>query len=257
MARLLSRRSRRWLISHIGDAAALADGFMDHAMDTSSDQLFQNVLASPSVVGGSPAALTSPESIGCHMEHSSPEDSAGSLSAADGSASPDSSRGGVKRARRFRCLEKTCTRMFTSECVVPAFQPETAPADPLSRYRYTRKTHMQTHKPRAPKSLQCETCKETFSRRHDLLRHEVVQHGKECEWVCDLCGLFFSSSKTLQTHRCRRGLGQSRWPIVGAITSCAPPPDRLPRSADPTFRSSASQGRRIKPAPPRPDSESH
>ncbi|EIN09918.1 hypothetical protein PUNSTDRAFT_125911 [Punctularia strigosozonata HHB-11173 SS5] len=83
-------------------------------------------------------------------------------SASDALGKPSS---GFKRVRRFVCLEKTCTRMFTSE--------------------YTRKTHMQTHKPREPKTLHCETCDEVFSRKHDLLRHEVAQHGKECEFICE------------------------------------------------------------------------
>ncbi|KAJ7642263.1 hypothetical protein FB45DRAFT_1126696 [Roridomyces roridus] len=46
-----------------------------------------------------------------------------------------------------------------------------------------------------PKSkFQCTLgCDLKFSRRHDRLRHEVAQHGRECEWECP---------GTLEKHRC-------------------------------------------------------
>ncbi|KAJ3823979.1 hypothetical protein F5878DRAFT_123783 [Lentinula raphanica] len=45
-------------------------------------------------------------------------------------------------------------------------------------------------------------CPEVFSRKHDRMRHEVAQHGLQCEWVCDRCRKFFSSEKTLAKHKC-------------------------------------------------------
>ena len=94
--------------------------------------------------------------------------------------------------RRFRCLHPQCTRRFTSQ--------------------YTLKVHMDAHraKPRVP--LPCTLgCSERFSRRHDRLRHEVSQHGKVCEFVCDDCGRFFSSGKTLGNHKCPTARGKTRW----------------------------------------------
>ncbi|TFK50592.1 hypothetical protein OE88DRAFT_1645614 [Heliocybe sulcata] len=96
---------------------------------------------------------------------------------------------GLRRAgkRQYPCLHPTCTRFFTSE--------------------YTRQMHMSSHDTKARKTYPCsmseETgCMETFSRAHDRLRHEVAMHGKDCEWVCQRCGRFFSSSRMLEAHKC-------------------------------------------------------
>lgn len=85
--------------------------------------------------------------------------------------------------RRFRCVKPGCGRRFTSQ--------------------YTLKVHTEAHKAKPRVSLPCTLgCSERFSRRHDRLRHEVTQHGKVCEWVCNECGRFFSSDKTLGNHKC-------------------------------------------------------
>jgi len=55
-------------------------------------------------------------------------------------------------------------------------------------------------------------CREAFSRKHDRMRHEVVQHSRQCEWSCDKCRKFFSTEKTLAKHKCSR-LCDSRWLI--------------------------------------------
>lgn len=96
---------------------------------------------------------------------------------------------GLRRAgkRQYPCLHPTCSRFFTSE--------------------YTRRMHMASHdaKPRKtyPCSMREETgCRETFSRAHDRLRHEVAMHGKDCQWVCEKCGRFFSSNRMLDVHKC-------------------------------------------------------
>ncbi|KZT21755.1 hypothetical protein NEOLEDRAFT_728372 [Neolentinus lepideus HHB14362 ss-1] len=91
------------------------------------------------------------------------------------------------RRRRFPCLHSSCTRLFTSE--------------------YTRRVHMATHTIQPRKALPCTMreqtgCMEMFSRAHDRLRHEVAMHGKECEWVCNVCGRFFSTARMLEIHKC-------------------------------------------------------
>jgi len=50
--------------------------------------------------------------------------------------------------------------------------------------------------------MHCSDCEETFTRRHDLLRHEVRLHGKVCDWVCERCEKFFSSAARLKRHEC-------------------------------------------------------
>jgi hypothetical protein len=98
---------------------------------------------------------------------------------------------------RFRCLKSECNRRFTSQ--------------------YTLKVHMDAHKAKPRVVLPCTLgCSEHFSRRHDRLRHEVIQHGKVCEFTCDDCGRFFSSQKTLGNHKCPVARGK-----VLRVMSCA------------------------------------
>ncbi|KAG2002618.1 hypothetical protein CC2G_004789 [Coprinopsis cinerea AmutBmut pab1-1] len=94
--------------------------------------------------------------------------------------------------RRFPCLILGCNRKFTSQ--------------------YTLKVHMEAHKPKPRVSFPCtEGCSERFSRQHDRLRHEVAKHGKICEFLCDECGRFFSTKKTLGNHKCPVAQGGTRW----------------------------------------------
>lgn len=94
--------------------------------------------------------------------------------------------------RRFPCIIIGCERRFTSQ--------------------YTLKVHMEAHKPKPRASFPCTLgCSERFSRQHDRLRHEVAKHGKVCEFLCDECGRFFSSSKTLGNHKCPVAQGNTRW----------------------------------------------
>lgn len=91
-------------------------------------------------------------------------------------------RQGAKR-RRYSCGITGCTRRFTS--------------------RYTLKIHQEAHRPKEKTLHRCTAgCMELFSRQHDRLRHEVAKHGKVCEWVCGSCQRFFSSSRTLERHKC-------------------------------------------------------
>lgn len=94
--------------------------------------------------------------------------------------------------RRFPCLTPGCSRRFTSQ--------------------YTLRVHMEAHKPKSRVTFPCTLgCKERFSRQHDRLRHEVAKHGKICEHLCDECGRFFSTKKTLGNHKCPLAQGGTRW----------------------------------------------
>lgn len=94
--------------------------------------------------------------------------------------------------RPFPCLHPGCNRFFTS--------------------KYTLKVHSQSHTPKPKVRLPCafDGCPEDFSRQHDRLRHEVLQHGRVCEFVCGECQRFFSSNQTLQNHKCPASSG-TRW----------------------------------------------
>ncbi|TRM57259.1 hypothetical protein BD626DRAFT_222660 [Schizophyllum amplum] len=60
-----------------------------------------------------------------------------------------------------------------------------------------------------PRTLECTMgCEESFSRQHDRFRHEVLKHGRPCDWVCDTCHKFFGSQKNLDKHACNKN---SRW----------------------------------------------
>jgi hypothetical protein len=94
--------------------------------------------------------------------------------------------------RRFPCVVIGCERRFTSQ--------------------YTLKVHLEAHKPKPRSSFPCTLgCNERFSRQHDRLRHEVAKHGKVCEFLCDDCGRFFSTKKTLGNHKCPVAQGGTRW----------------------------------------------
>lgn len=149
-----------------------------------------------SEASGSPAA----ESVNALPDESdifSPCSS--SSSSAPPPVSPDSdgansstSYSPTRRKRTVACPK--CPRHFTNE--------------------YTLKVHSRTHKPKTPKSLPCTMgCPEHFSRQHDRLRHEVLKHARECEWVCERCRKFFSSKRTLSNHMCRDGGSAMRWEI--------------------------------------------
>ncbi|KZP15002.1 hypothetical protein FIBSPDRAFT_796262 [Athelia psychrophila] len=96
--------------------------------------------------------------------------------------------------RPFPCLHPGCNRFFTS--------------------KYTLKVHAQSHIPKQKVRLPCafDGCPEDFSRQHDRLRHEVLQHGRVCEFVCSECQRFFSTNQTLQNHKCPASSG-TRWAL--------------------------------------------
>ncbi|KAG6371793.1 hypothetical protein JVT61DRAFT_9148 [Boletus reticuloceps] len=68
---------------------------------------------------------------------------------------------------------------------------------------YTQRIHLKTHESRPQKHFPCTMgCPESFTRHHDRLRHEVAQHGKQCEFSCTQCERFFSSQRMLDRHTC-------------------------------------------------------
>lgn len=93
--------------------------------------------------------------------------------------------------RPFFCSQPGCSRRCTSQ--------------------YTLSLHLKSHEPKIKTTYLCTGCSETFSRQHDRLRHEVAKHGKICEYLCDQCGRFFSSQRTLGNHKCPAAKGFSRW----------------------------------------------
>ncbi|KZP25699.1 hypothetical protein FIBSPDRAFT_855617 [Athelia psychrophila] len=94
--------------------------------------------------------------------------------------------------RRVPCMYPECDRRFVSD--------------------YTLRVHMEAHKAKPRVRYPCTAgCSESFSRQHDRLRHEVGQHGKICEFICDDCGCFFSTKKTFNNHKCPVASGKVRW----------------------------------------------
>lgn len=99
---------------------------------------------------------------------------------------------GTFKPRRYRCPKPNCNRRFMNQ--------------------YTLEVHTKSHNTKLRASYPCEMgCNEHFSRRHDRLRHEVTQHGRVCEWVCDDCGRFFSSAKTMGHHKCPVARQKTIW----------------------------------------------
>lgn len=103
---------------------------------------------------------------------------------------------------KFTCNHEGCQRTFKND--------------------YTYRVHSRVHIKREKKRFECETCKESFSRRHDMMRHEVrlpapysevyfvdahmqvSQHNKVPEWTCHRCRRFFSSKVMLEDHKCAK-----------------------------------------------------
>lgn len=102
--------------------------------------------------------------------------------ATDGVNEKKSRKSNAKRI--YKCPHDTCDRRFRSE--------------------YTCRVHAGSHAPKPRKIVECTfaDCKETFTRQHDRLRHEVNKHGKVCEWSCVSCRKFFSSAEMLDKHTC-------------------------------------------------------
>ncbi|EPQ56580.1 hypothetical protein GLOTRDRAFT_128525 [Gloeophyllum trabeum ATCC 11539] len=105
-----------------------------------------------------------------------------------------------KPTPRIRCEHEGCDRSFKNE--------------------YTYSVHASVHARKKKRRFDCAHCSETFSRRHDMMRHEVSQHGKVPDWTCDRCRRFFSSEMTLKNHKCPA----SRKATRSALPPLPPPP---------------------------------
>lgn len=82
---------------------------------------------------------------------------------------------------------------------------------------YTQQIHLKAHEVKPQKHFPCTMgCSESFTRHHDRLRHEVAQHGKQCEFSCKRCERFFSSQRMLDRHTCWGWRdGSLRWQLKG------------------------------------------
>lgn len=122
-----------------------------------------------------------------HHHHSADEESS--------SGRKSSNLKGKRRRHRSRSLSE-----YTFHCPYPS-------CDRVFRSEYTCRVHTSVHKPKPKKVVSCTypECRETFTRQHDRLRHEVSQHGKVCEWTCGVCQKFFSSQVMLDKHKCTIG----------------------------------------------------
>ena len=77
----------------------------------------------------------------------------------------------------------------------------------------------KTHAAKSRKTFSCTMgCSESFTRHHDRLRHEVSQHGKQCDFACTRCDRFFSSQRMLDRHTCWSArIGPWRWQLKGGF----------------------------------------
>ncbi|KAJ7437428.1 hypothetical protein B0H11DRAFT_1885148 [Mycena galericulata] len=191
-----------------GGEACSVFGFSNHldpdseaivADSTSTNNIDTTENSTPEDLSGvwSPTLTTDPK------ENPSPPSTSPSASSATSDTSPGSSPtfygffppspsvSSASPRRKFKCLKPECKRLFKNS--------------------HRLKVHLETHKSKAPRVFQCTAgCAAFFSRQHDRLRHEVTQHGRKCEWVCEICSVFFSTSKTLENHRCK-GASGTRW----------------------------------------------
>ncbi|KAJ7746182.1 hypothetical protein DFH07DRAFT_1038625 [Mycena maculata] len=84
-------------------------------------------------------------------------------------------------------------------------------APPYSPYFIAKPTSPKHPKAKPTQVFPCTMgCALDFSRKHDRMRHEVSQHGRVCEWRCDICLGFFSSEATLRKHKCKISGGARR-----------------------------------------------
>jgi hypothetical protein len=139
-------------------------------------------------------STSSEEDYGHHLQSQLSAASSPSASRGNSPTPLDSDASSSSKRRKLSCLHGSCKRTFSDE--------------------YIREVHMLTHQTKGKKSFPCTfaRCSQIFSRKHDRLRHEVLQHGKQCDWVCDRCRKFFACEKTLQKHHCGGSSG-TRWVV--------------------------------------------
>ncbi|KAJ6617015.1 hypothetical protein B0H10DRAFT_1948699 [Mycena sp. CBHHK59/15] len=170
-----------------------ANALTQYAVDSQSASPASTFLSLPDRPGSSTDGFSFPP----HEFHPPSQSSPSTSSTDDDSPAPlgsDSSYRLQDKRHKYPCLHRGCKRKFTDE--------------------YIREIHMVTHQTKAKPTFPCTfpICPEVFSRKHDRLRHEVTQHGKQCEWICHKCRKFFASEKTLTKHRCS-GCPDTRWVV--------------------------------------------
>jgi len=67
-----------------------------------------------------------------------------------------------------------------------------------SKRHYNVEVHLKTHEKNRPRPFECEKCKKSFCRFHDLERHKIIH--KEKMFTCDLCGKKFGRLDSLKRH---------------------------------------------------------
>jgi len=67
-----------------------------------------------------------------------------------------------------------------------------------SKRHYNVEVHLKTHEKNRPRPFECEKCKKSFCRLHDLERHKVIHQEKM--FTCDLCGKKFGRLDSLKRH---------------------------------------------------------
>ncbi|KZT19137.1 hypothetical protein NEOLEDRAFT_1142493 [Neolentinus lepideus HHB14362 ss-1] len=114
--------------------------------------------------------------------HSEPANHDATTSPAPSSSTDGDTQTGSTASPQFHCKYDGCNRTF--------------------RNQYTYSVHSGAHIKKTKKRFECPTCCETFSRRHDMMRHEVSQHGKVPDWTCERCRRFLSSKTMFKNHKC-------------------------------------------------------
>jgi len=67
-----------------------------------------------------------------------------------------------------------------------------------SKRHYNIEVHLKTHEKNRPRPFECEVCKKSFCRSHDLERHKVIHLEKM--FTCELCGKKFGRLDSLKRH---------------------------------------------------------
>lgn len=130
-------------------------------------------------------------------------------------------------ATSFSCISESESRPPSRLGKEKGYPCPYASCSRILKSLYTQQLHMKTHMERPRKTFTCTMgCSESFTRHHDRLRHEVSQHGKQCEFSCKRCDRFFSSQRMLDRHTCWSSkIGILRWQLKGVFDrfSCRMP----------------------------------
>lgn len=167
-----------------GDARNLFD------FDVESVRLFpdpSSMISSPAHIPTpsftpSSSVTGSPFLVSSETQSHSPSQAA-SMPVEDNPIQPAAPKTRACKRRKLSCTFAGCNGRFTSN--------------------YTLKLHADAHMPKRRLWFPCTAgCSNQFSRQHDRLRHEVAKHSKVSEWICGDCDRFFSTNRTLISHKC-------------------------------------------------------